>query len=390
MAIISYKLDEVIIEDRDIFCEMLTYVSPEILAIKQTGDTVLLECTDAHEEDVIEKVGYLVEIFSRTDVRAGSSVKIKTLSDFTSNHPINNQPIFEELISNGSIYSTTDGAYVYSGIFLDVFNYFSAKIASYGKETFRGIKSFEAPVLQSITEYEKGGYFESFPHHIMFQSSLKSDIENINEYSKLDSKEKEIVKYLQSPSNILRHAACVPVYPMLQDMKIDSPEPVSIMVSGRCFRNEGKNVFELARLNEFNMKEFVFIGEQEQVNEHVKKAKALWDYWIELFELNGLIATANDSFFANNYKKLKVFQIIGDSKQELKLLLPSSQKLCAVSSANYHRTHFTKSYNIKSDNVYAHTACVAFGIERLTYSLLSQKGICPEKWDSATLKEIYA
>lgn len=44
-------------------------------------------------------------------------------------------------------------------------------------------------------------------------------------------------------------------------------------------------------------------------------------------------------------------------------------KEIAVGSANFHRTHFSKPYNIRLDNGnYAYSACFAFGVERLTYA----------------------
>lgn len=91
----------------------------------------------------------------------------------------------------------------------------------------------------------------------------------------------------------------------------------------------------------------------------------------------------------SNYKKLKIFQILGDSKQEFRVYIPDGDFFCAVSSSNVHRTHFTKTYNIHNDNSFCQSSCFAFGIERLSYALLSQKGVDIDKWDEATRKEIF-
>ena len=108
----------------------------------------------------------------------------------------------------------------------------------------------------------------------------------------------------------------------------------------------------------------------------------------ERHRINCRIETANDSFFASSYKKLKIFQLMGDSKQEFRMYQPGSGTYCAVSSANAHRTHFSKEYNITNDKGYCYTACLAFGVERLAYSLLCQKGLDVSKWDEKTRKEI--
>jgi hypothetical protein len=137
------------------------------------------------------------------------------------------------------------------------------------------------------------------------------------------------------------------------------------------------------------MKEFVCIGTLEQTLDMIKSARALWEEWIDTFNLNCTIETANDSFFASNYKKLKIFQILGDSKQEFRVYIPDGDFFCAVSSSNVHRTHFTKTYNIHNDNSFCQSSCFAFGVERLSYALLSQKGVDIDKWDEATRKEIF-
>ena len=64
-------------------------------------------------------------------------------------------------------------------------------------------------------------------------------------------------------------------------------------------------------------------------------------------------------------------------------------KEIAAASANFHRTHFSKPYNIRLDNGnFAYTACFAFGVERLTYALLCQKGLDVSKWDEKTVQEL--
>jgi seryl-tRNA synthetase len=222
----------------------------------------------------------------------------------------------------------------------------------------------------------------------MFQTVMKNDIKIMEMFSKYGTKDKTIFNNMKRPDLILRNAACVPIYPFLENTVIDDAKPKCFLVSGKCFRNEGSNVFELARLNEFYMKEYVFIGTPEQTKTYINKAKELWEYWADVFQLNCKVDTANDSFFASNYKKLRLFQILGDSKQEFRLLLPHKSDYLACSSANFHRTHFTKSYNIKNKSSYCYSSCFAFGVERLAYAFLSQKGIDIDKWDKTSSDEL--
>ena len=158
----------------------------------------------------------------------------------------------------------------------------------------------------------KGGYFENFSHYIMFQTKLNN---NIDTYEKFTSQKSpcscmdEVLEEMSLPKNVLRHATCAPVYPSLENHVLKENETKCFLVSGRCFRNEESNIKELSRLNEFNMKEFVFVGKGDNLEHYIKQSKKLVEFWINTFGLNSKCETANDFFFASNYKKLKYFQM---------------------------------------------------------------------------------
>lgn len=391
MKTIEYSTSEINASDVNVFTDMLAYVSEYIFKITRENGRVLLDIEDTKEDEVLDKIAQLRKTMELDEVKKGREVTTKVLVDKHSNVPLNTDNIFSKLVESGSVVKMTDGAYAYTGLFLQVYRYFCRKIDEFGKNHFNGIQEFEESVLYPVKEYETGHYFESFPHHIMFQTTMKSDAELLERFSKNGTNDSTIFSNdnMKRPENVVRHAACVPIYPMLKDAYIPADSPKYYLISGKCFRNEGANVYELARLNEFYMKEFVCIGTLEQTLDMIKSARALWEEWIDTFNLNCTIETANDSFFASNYKKLKIFQILGDSKQEFRVYIPDGDFFCAVSSSNVHRTHFTKTYNIHNDNSFCQSSCFAFGVERLSYALLSQKGVDIDKWDEATRKEIF-
>lgn len=41
----------------------------------------------------------------------------------------------------------------------------------------------------------------------------------------------------------------------------------------------------------------------------IEISKELIKFWVDIFKLNSKYETANDSFFANNYKKMKFFKL---------------------------------------------------------------------------------
>lgn len=391
MKTIKYSTQGINAADIGIFADMLAYISEYIFKITREKEEIILEIEPEKEEEVLQKIAELRKTLELDEVKKGREVTTKVLEDHTDNKPINSEGIFDKLIESGSVVKMTEGAYAYTGLFLQVYRYFCRKIDEFGRKCFDGIQEYEESVLYPVDEYERSHYFESFPHHIMFQTNMKSDKELLDRFSKCGAGDPGIFsnENMRKPVNVVRHAACVPIYPMLKDEFIPADKPRYFLISGKCFRNEGANVFELSRLNEFYMKEYVCVGTLEQTLDMIAKARALWEEWIEKFGLNCTIETANDSFFASNYKKLKIFQILGDSKQEFRMLIPGTESYCAVSSSNVHRTHFTKTYNIHNDNSLCQSSCFAFGIERLSYALISQKGSDVDKWDEATRKEIF-
>ncbi len=390
MKTIEYQTWDINAADLPIFSDMLTYISEYIFQVTKEEGKILIDIEESKETEILQKIEQLRQYLSLDEVKSNREVSTKVLKDYTQSHPINQENVYRQLMESGSVIKMTDGAYAYTGLFLKVFRYFCRKIDAFGKQCFPNIQEMEESVLYPVEEYERGHYFESFPHHIMFQTTLKNDIELLDRFSKEGAGNPEFFsnQNMKRPKNVMRHAACVPIYPMLKDALIPEKEPRYFLISGKCFRNESGNICELMRLNEFYMKEYVCIGTLEQTLDMIAKARALWEEWIETFGLHATIETANDSFFANNYKKLKIFQILGDSKQEFRVLIPHSGAFCAVSSSNVHRTHFTKSYNIHNEHALCQSACFAFGIERLAYTLLAQKGLDVGKWDEATRREI--
>ena len=386
--ILAFELEKFEEKDQTFFVEMLPYVSPAILKVTRAEQVVQIEAEERDRDAVLQKVNQLSDMILNGKLN-GKEVTVKSLEDYSDATPINHAPIFEELLARESVKRISDGVYAYSDLFLNVYRYFDRKITAFGYDTFGNVKEYEFPVLYPIDSYEQGGYFETFPHYIMFQTTMKNDLDVLDRFAKNGTRDRALFEKMKTPTMVLRHATCAPLYQFLSGKTIAHDAVQTFLVSGRCFRNEANNVFELARLNEFNMKEYVFIGAPEKCSAMITTAKALWNFWIDTFGLNCKINTANDSFFASNYKKLQFFQMLGDSKQEFVCRLDQEGKEIAAGSANFHRTHFSKPYQIRLDNGnYAYSACFAFGIERLAYMLLCQKGLDVTKWDEKTVQEL--
>jgi seryl-tRNA synthetase len=149
---------------------------------------------------------------------------------------------------------------------------------------------------------------------------------------------------------------------------------------GGCyvFRNEPSG--DPARLQMFHQREMVRIGAAEEVfawrETWMARAKAIF----EKIGLNAAIAPASDPFFGRTGKLMASNQ----RQQGLKFeaLVPiASPHPTAVSSFNLHHEHFAGAFGIRQqDGSVAHSACVGFGLERITLALFRAHGMDVQDW----------
>jgi hypothetical protein len=52
----------------------------------------------------------------------------------------------------------------------------------------------------------------------------------------------------------------------------------------------------------------------------------------------------------------------------------------AIASANYHKEHFGEVFEFTAGGAVGHTACTAFGLERIALALIAVHGPAPERW----------
>jgi len=93
------------------------------------------------------------------------------------------------------------------------------------------------------------------------------------------------------------------------------------------------------------------------------------------------IASASDPFFGRAGKLMAVNQVEQELKFELLIPVNSQQNPTACMSFNYHRDHFGTIWNMETAaSTAAHTACVAFGMDRLALALFATHGVDLQKW----------
>lgn len=182
-------------------------------------------------------------------------------------------------------------------------------------------------------------------------------------------------------------AACYPAYPAMAERGPLPAGGVTLDLGAAwVFRREPSP--DPARMQSFHQREVVRLGEPEVV--------AAWrDAWrdraVSLLRGLGLDAdatVATDPFFGRAGRLLARSQ----REQELKfevLVRIAGPEPTAVASFNYHQDHFAARYGVTMESgTPVHTACLGFGLERITIALLVTHGFDVGSWPSGVRTEL--
>lgn len=143
-------------------------------------------------------------------------------------------------------------------------------------------------------------------------------------------------------------------------------------------------------MQSFRVREFVRVGTSDQV--------VTWrDMWLKrgmdllrTLELPVKSDVASDPFFGRGGKFLAVAQREQQLKFEVLVPVISLDEPTAVCSFNFHQEHFGSTFGIKTpDGNTANTACLGFGLERVTMALFKAHGFDPKAWPKAVTGKLW-
>ena len=288
------------------------------------------------------------------------------------------QQFLDELVRHGHFLPSGEmGIYGRGMIFEEVRNRFDEFVTHAGAEDKPERPRFP-PIIPRRT-LEKAGYLKSFPQLCGVIYSFAGKDAAALDLAERAGRGQDWSMHLSMTDVVMVPAACYPAYPA---MALRGPLPkggVTLDLGGSyVFRNEPSG--DPARLQMFHQREMVRIGEAEDIlawrETWMARAKAI-------FEQCGLSATfdlASDPFFGRGGKLLANNQ----RQQGLKFeaLVPiASPEPTAVSSFNFHQDHFGLAFGIQlHDGTVANSACLGFGLERITLALFRAHGMDIGDW----------
>ncbi len=284
----------------------------------------------------------------------------------------------DSLFDKGLLFDTgVDGLYGRSGLFEEVVQRFSALVERAGA-TARP-ETIHFPPAMTRRDLEKSGYLKNFPDMAG----------TIHAFAGKDREHALLVERLHGDLDWTEHqavtgvamtpAACYPLYPVVARRGRLPEQGGTYDVTGWVFRHEPSQ--EPTRMLTFRQREIVRIGTEAQViafrSEWLEKAQAI----AERLELPHEVDVANDPFFGRAARMLKASQRDQELKFELLIPVNDGKGPTACVSFNYHQDHFGTGWDIRThDGEVAHTACVGFGMERVTLALFKHHGLDVDAW----------
>jgi seryl-tRNA synthetase len=240
------------------------------------------------------------------------------------------------------------------------------------------------PPLIPRRTLERAGYLKSFPNLCGAVFSFKGKESAALDLLERANRGDDWGVHLSMTDVVLTPAACYPAYPAIA-RRGPLPEGGLTLDLGASyvFRNEPSP--DPARLQVFHQREMVRMGRPDDV----LRWRELWmsraqDIFAQL-ELDAKLDLASDPFFGRGGKLLANSQRAQSLKFEVLVPIVCTERT-AVASFNYHQEHFGSAFGIQlHDGSVAHTACLGFGLERITLALFRQHGLKTNTWPPSVL-----
>lgn len=267
------------------------------------------------------------------------------------------------------------GLYGRSGLFEHIIDQFEHYVTRMGAHLNPEVMRF--PPLFSRSHYEQIDHINNFPDLMGSVHTFLGKDKEHQELLRIFNQKEDWSRGLAASEVMMVPAACYPLYPTAKGTLPAGGRVVDLKTF--VFRHEPSD--DPARMQIFRQREYVRLGTPDEALSHR-------NYWLErgkmMLESVGLpveAVVANDPFFGRGGKVMKATQIEQVLKYELVVPICSTEKPTAISSCNYHLDHFGVAFGIRTaDGEVAHTACIGFGLERITLALLKTHGFKVDAW----------
>ena len=370
------------------------FVSPGIERIRVNADLKTARIfvrPGASPEDVTAKAQRYLDVMAKQ--LSGFEIKVFVETQRNDQGPYQ-IGVNEGLAERGWMHDYGKGQVAYSGPVLKLARFINDRSGELYAKAF-GAKDGHFPAMIDADTLHKCGYFDSHPNAVTFVGNVIEDIDALEEFRLANSCSEGAHMpphdHIHIDGMCLNPAACFPCYPTLTGKTFAEGEAYSWL--GRVFRYESRNIRGLDRLYEFNVRELVFVGNEDYVRDCRRKALPIVEELAALVDIDCRVQTATDPFFATVSAAKKFWQAAQEVKNEIKIpALNSAGEITqlACGSINLHGNFFGKRFDIKdADGEPVQTGCVGLGIERWVLAAFTQHGFERNRWPAEAAARIF-
>ncbi|GAA1919563.1 amino acid--[acyl-carrier-protein] ligase [Microbacterium aoyamense] len=292
----------------------------------------------------------------------------------------------EQLIDNGWFLTSSSTALPGQGpSAVAAYDGVARVLARLAREAFPAeITPVRFPPVFSAHMLEQTDYVASFPQLLGTISSFLGDQKDFRRLIEVYDEGGDWQGQLAPTGLALTSAACHPIYAWLEDSVVDHGKIYEL--TGDCFRHEPSE--DPMRFVTFRMREYVRLGTEEQAKAHRAQWLEIAQALFEELDIPVEVVPANDPFFGRGGVVLARNQLEAQAKFELVTEIYSGTET-AIASANYHDTHFGDEFALTlPDGGVAHSACSAYGMDRIVLALASRHGFDPAAWPNRVRKAL--
>lgn len=292
--------------------------------------------------------------------------------------------LLDALIAEGHLVATgVPGLFGRSAAYQRVAGGLSAMVNDWSSAL--GATRLQLPPVLARSTFARTNYLESFPDLMG----------SVHVFNGGDAEHKELLRRVETGGDwpsllepaevVLASSACHALYPMCTGTVPEGGRWFD--VTSWCFRHEPSN--DSTRLQSFVMHEVVYVGSPEGAWDHRETGLALGLSMLEGLGLPVRAVPASDPFFGRVGAVLAAGQLDEQLKVEAVTRIPGTRGATAVMSANCHRDHFGRPFEIRTeDGEPAHSACVGFGVDRIVVALFAVHGFSVRDWPTRVLAEL--
>lgn len=231
------------------------------------------------------------------------------------------------------------------------------------------------PASLPAERLQRVDYLHSFPHQAAFAVRLDPAEANLDQFRggpMVGADGHVALSRIAPVDEILTPAACYHFYVGHEGESHDSP--AYLTTANTCFRNETR--YEpLRRQWSFTMREIVCLGTAAETEAFLRAGRRAVDAMSQRSGLDLTWAEATDPFFRPLDNPKYLMQRLNPTKHEAVYGAG-----LAIASANRHHEHFGEAFSITRAGRTAHSACLAFGIDRWLFAIVDRHGADPGRW----------